>query len=365
MSKLLFIDPDSIRSTLIAGGQGRITWNIASRLAKRGHKVTLLTSKYPQYKDENIDGVDYIHIGISTKHIGLNFLSFIITLPFFLIFRRDDIAFECLSAPITTLLSPLFFRGKVVAITAMVEAKTFGKKYHLPLELWEKIGMQIYKHVIAYSNHYKEKIKSLNKNCHVDVIPPGIPKEFLNTEVNSNLKKNIGIFIGRIDIFQKGLDLIIESLKNDHDNKIKIIVAGFGKPSEEEALKKMIAQNQLQDKINYVGRIENEEKILLLQTASFGLVPSRFETFCVSALEFLSLGKKVVIFDIDGLKWIPDNYCERVKSFDTLALYVAMKKLSEQETTQNEIRETRLFAQEFEWENIIDRYENLINRLNS
>ena len=44
---IAFLDFDDLRNPLLSGGQARATYEVAYRLVKLGHKVTIICGRYP------------------------------------------------------------------------------------------------------------------------------------------------------------------------------------------------------------------------------------------------------------------------------------------------------------------------------
>jgi len=113
---IIFIDFDDIKNPLLGAGQARATLEVGKRLVQMGHTVTVICSRYPGYRDRVENGLHYRHIGIGTKNIRLNNLWYIFTLPFAVRNLQADIIVECFTAPISTLLSPLFVKIPVIGV---------------------------------------------------------------------------------------------------------------------------------------------------------------------------------------------------------------------------------------------------------
>ena len=74
-------------------------------------------------------------------------------------------------------------------------------------------------------------------------------------------EKGFILFLGRIDIYMKGLDTLIESFERlDNESDIILRIAGGGKKSEVRKLKKMIDSSSKKNKIEYLGKVSEEEK---------------------------------------------------------------------------------------------------------
>lgn len=115
-------------------------------------------------------------------------------------------------------------------------------------------------------------------------------------------KQKLVTFIGRFDIWQKGLDLFIEVI-NETSSSIrqsghKVVVAGRGDKLSIEYLKLKIREYQLDDIISIKIDISDEEKIQLLSSTNIFYHPSRVEGFARSMREALSM--KIPILTTPG-----------------------------------------------------------------
>lgn len=352
---IAFVDFDDIKNPLLNGGQARATYEVARRLVKLGHTVTILTNKFPGSKDGYTDGIYYKHFGIGSKDIRINNVGFFLSLPFVLWNFEADVIIECFTAPISTCFSPLFTRIPVIGMPTMFEAEEFAKKYHIPFHWIEKLGTKFYRYFLAYSPSNKEKMARLNAKVHTRIIPNGVGEEFFTYPTK---KGSYAFFIGRIDIAQKGLDLFMDALeKIKHLSKVKYVIAGNGPAEEEEKLRTMIKTRKLSGLVEYVGRCDGKRKYDYIANCLFGLYPSRWEDFPLVPLEFASMGKPLVCFDIKGLAWVPDTAAVKAKSFDADSLAGALLQVSKDAALYKKLSGNAVpFAKKYCWDGIAKQY---------
>ena len=98
--QIVYLDFDDIKNPLLGAGQATATYEVAKRLVKKGHSVTVLCSRYPNYKDRKQEGIVYKHIGLGSGHIKLNNLVYFFAVPFAVMRVSADIIIECFTAPI-------------------------------------------------------------------------------------------------------------------------------------------------------------------------------------------------------------------------------------------------------------------------
>lgn len=350
---IVFLDLDDIHNPLLHGGQSISTFEVGKRLARLGHKVTVICSRYPGFKNRTENGIRYHHIGLGTGNIRINNLAYILSLPFIVPFIKADIIIECFTAPVSTLLSPLFTNVPVVGKPSSFEAQRFSKKYHLPFFLIEKYGCRIYKYFLSSSHAIETKMKSLNSNIVSRIVPEGVDENFFS--VRREKPKHI-LFVGRFDIGQKGIDILIESYANI-SNKISypLVIAGHG--PNEQSIRSMIKKLHLENRISIVGATYGKEKLKLLSESVCIVLPSRHEGFSLFALEGMAAGVPLVTFDIPGLEWIGNNSRFIAKSFSVKDYAKNLLLATNLEIQQNIARQARNVAKLYSWDEITKEYE--------
>lgn len=183
-----------------------------------------------------------------------------------------------------------------------LERSQFKKKTALVLIV--KRILKKAKAIHALANNEKKDInKIINKNS-IIVIPNGIEKK-INTSNNiSNKTDNnskVILFLGRIDVYHKGIDLLLEAIVKKSEillkNNTKFIFAGyFNKPEDEKRIYKVLDENPcLKKLVKFVGEVVGEEKNRLLSTCDLFIHTSRLEGMPMSVLEALSYGKPCLI----------------------------------------------------------------------
>ncbi len=353
---ITFLDFDDIKNPLLGAGQARATVEVGKRLVNKGHSVNVISSRYPGYKDRIENGIEYKHIGLGSRNIKLNNIIYILTLPLAVRkLKNTDIIIECFTAPISTLFSPIFTKIPVIALTTSFEAEMFGEVYHLPfLKLIEKFGLRFYKYFMPYTDHYVRKIKSNNPKAIVKIIPEGVGKEFFAIKRRS--LKYI-LFLGRLDIGQKGIDLLLEAYARIQSKvNYPLIIAGNG--PDETRIKEMIHALKLSERVKMIGATFGKKKNRVLSEAFFVAFPSRHEGFPLFSLEALAAGLPLVAFDIPGLSWAKQDTVLKAKPFDinqySSLLLVANKNNEIKKMSQN----ARKFAKQFTWENVVNQFES-------
>ena len=140
------------------------------------------------------------------------------------------------------------------------------------------------------------------KHRKASIIPNGvsIPKAKA-----SNLDSRIALFIGRLDIEVKGLDLLIKSLPLIADELrglgAKIYIYGPDEDGSMAKLELLIADNQVSDIVLLNGPVNGQSKADAFLKSQFYIQLSRTEGFPTSVLEALAYGLPIIV--TEGTTW--------------------------------------------------------------
>jgi len=348
--EISFLDFDDIRNPLLNAGQARATYEVARRLVKRGHKVTSICSRYPGYKDRTEAGVVYKHIGLGSRFIRLNNFFYIFALPFMVRKLSGDIVIECFTSPISTLFSPLFTKTPVVVLPSMFNAKEFSKKYHLPFHWIEKFGMRFYKYIMPYSDVDSAKAKFLNPNIIYKIIPEGVGEEYF--KIKHKKPKHI-LFLGRFDIAQKGIDLLLKSYSKVADKiNYPLVIAGHG--SDESKIRNLIEMLGLSEKVKMVGSAYGAKKRRLMSEALFVAFPSRHDEMCLWTLEALAGSLPIVCFDLPESSWLNDKVSLKTEPFDITKYSELLLVATDSKLSKYMSKKARKFAKGYSWDESVE-----------
>ncbi|MED5578827.1 MAG: glycosyltransferase [Nitrospinota bacterium] len=183
----------------------------------------------------------------------------------------------------------------------------------------------------------KEYLIDTNK---IHIIPCGVNLDFFkpkkNTKINLGLQKNTKYFltVGRIDPV-KGLDLFIHSLsflkrlnpqlkfhalhiggevkkKNKACNLKSLDSGDFQSTSQKKEVKRILNLSKkfhLSDHFSFIGSKSHEELSLWYSAVDILAIPSRYETFCLVALEAASCGLPTIGYKVGGMsESIEENF---------------------------------------------------------
>jgi len=336
-----------------AGGGSLRTHEINRRLTGE-HQITVLTTRFPGCRDRIQDGVRYVHIGVGTGRTRLTrLLGYVLLLP--LCTRRypADIVIEDFFAPISTLAAPLWTGRPTIGMVQWLNAREKARQYHLPFHLLERAGVRRHRRLIAVSDDLADRLRVMNPRAEVDVVANGVDRAAFEPE--HRLGQDV-VFIGRLEIAQKGVDLLLQTwaLAAPHLTG-HLIIAGTG--PDEQRLRRMVAELGLADRVRFVGWVSGAAKYALLADARLAVVPSRFETFGIVAVEALATATPVLAFDIACLRAVVPARCgRRVPAFDVHAFADALvAAYTDSEWLLSAGRAGRTFAAGYDWDALAQR----------
>jgi len=364
--KILQLIYESFDSPFGFGGAGVRAYEIYKWLKDR-HDITLLCLKYPGAQDGEIEGLKYIFVGTESKSLTKSVLSYTIKAAKFV--RRYGSDFDVIVEnflPSTPFFSRLLTKTPVIlqvqGIMEKHSLKKFSPFYSIPMYMDERFYPNLYDRFIFVSNITKKKVMSRImkkvKLCHV--IPNGIDEYLLRVTPED---KDYILFFSRIDIYTKGLDLLINAFERISAKypQLRLILAGY----EFDRFDKLVSgyPSSLRKKIDYAGFVTGDEKVRLLSGAKIVILPSRHESSPISILEAAASGKPVIISDIDELKFVAENgFGITFPSGSVDGLREKIELLLENDELRYHIGlRGREFSKKFLWDTIALEFEKVLS----
>lgn len=354
--KIIFSSYDNIHNPFYGGGGAVAIYQVTTRLASM-FEIVVITGNYKGAKDTKIENVFYKHIGPSFLGPKLGQLCFYFLLPFYVLKEKYDIWVENFTPPFSTACLQIFTKKPVIGLVHMLASRDMERKYKLPFRVIEEKGLALYKYFIVVRETTKKTIEQFNNRAKFFIIPNGVNQVNL---LEKSRKGKYLLFIGRLEFNQKGLDLLIDAYKSVSEKITqKLIIAGSGTEKDETQIKQRIKRYGLEDKIQLVGKVAGKEKDILLRNCSLVVLPSRFETFSLVALEAMSYAKPLVTFAIQGLDWVSQECAMKVQPFDIEQFADAIQKVLADRSLQKKMSQfSYTISLRYSWRNISDAYKD-------
>jgi len=157
------------------------------------------------------------------------------------------------------------------------------------------------KHYIVVNRTVEAKIRAVNPEARIMRIPNGIDASLLRTPRNPDPTPLL-VFLGRLDAEMKGLDRLLDSFSEIAKAVpgVRLEIAGRGSPCDVGWLRDRIASHPDRGAIAFQTDITEARKAELLSRAWVFVSPSRFEGWCIAAVEAQGCGVPVVASTADG-----------------------------------------------------------------
>lgn len=346
-----------------AGGAEVYVHEMAKRWVKSGNSVTLFCgndSKAPRY--EVIDGVEIIRRG------GFYFVYIWAMLYYIVKFRgRYDVIIDCENG--LPFFTPLYAREKIYLLIHHVHQEVFRKSLYPPFS-W--IASYLEMHIMPYV--YKNvQILTVSQSSKKDIQEYGISKkepivihngvDLEHFKPTQKSEHPVVLYLGRLK-FYKSIHVFVRAAKEVLAKvpNAEFIIAGFGE--EEWPLRKLAKELHIQDKIHFVGKVSEQEKIKLYQKSWVFVNPSFMEGWGITSIEANACGTPVVASNVPGLR---DAVLNPSSGF--LVPYGQVDAFAEKISlllTDNEVRETMSkksidWAKKFDWQKSADEGLKIIN----
>ncbi len=174
------------------------------------------------------------------------------------------------------------------------------------------------------------------------------------------------LYLGRIDIYGKGLDILMNAYKEFCESfyNIKLVIAGDGRDMESFKTELMELPDDVRQNMELLGWVSGDEKIEVISKSLFAVFPSRHEVQPIAVLEAMACGKAVIVSDIPEFYFVTKQRGGiTFKSGNFSSLAQSMKDL----ITSSERKEMGLrgrdWVKDFTWDKIAMKYEEFLQNV--
>ena len=191
--------------------------------------------------------------------------------------------------------------------------------------LWKRIFRKA-DCITVISKYLKDFALRHGARCTIDVISNGVDiKKFTNqfNEIEkNNFKKDLGlsvedrvvVTVSRL-VYKNGVDILTESMK---DVEARLLIVGDGE--DKEKLEKIVKDNNLENKVFFVGKVDPEEVPKYLWISDVFVRASRSEGFGNVFIEAMAASVPVIASNAGGISdFLKDGENGVASSFEDLA----------------------------------------------
>lgn len=359
----------------IGGGGANACYYLTNGFARRGHKVTIITSNYNGLPErEAILGVQIIRVNSLRRY--KEYCSFKEMLSFIMkaelvaekLMKQEkydvcQIFFGIPSGPIGYILKkkykvPYLIRFGGGDIPGFQERFTKIYKLIAPAirVIWKNADC-----LVANSEGLKQLAYNFYKKKEVKIITNGVDTEYFTPKVTKAEEIRI-LFVSRL-IERKGLQFIIPKLneiQREVEQAVKLTIVGDG-PYREE-LVRLSKEYNVEKMISFEGQKDKKDILQYYQNADVFILPSKKEGMPNVVLEAMACGLPIVMTPCEGsMEIVHENgIISDIEHFEQ-----AVIRLCKDESLGKIMgKNSRTLAEkEFSWNTIIDKYLNELENI--
>ena len=348
-----------------AGGAEIHLHEIFGRLARRGHAITLLCGGWPGCAPRaTIDGMEVVRVGTRATFGALAYPAFNRTLAG----NAWDLVIEDINK--VPLYTPLWTRGRTVALVPHLFGGTAFLELPAPLAaaVWmsERGLGRVYRSVpfqaISESTRDDLVARGIPRE-HIEVIYPGMDTRTYTPLASERAARPLFAYLGRLKKY-KGVHHVIRAFARVRHPDAILEVAGAG--DYLSSLQELAASLDLGDRVRFLGRISEAEKLALLRKAWALVFASPKEGWGITNLEAAACGTPVVASNSPGIR---ESVRHGETGFlvphgDTAAMAGFMDRLAGSRALVDQLgASARRFAETFTWERAADETERHLTQL--
>nr|WP_271977998.1 glycosyltransferase [Rubripirellula sp.] len=357
--------------TLEGGGAERVMAALCSQLTQREHQVTLITLDGGGNERHQVDpSVKRIWLGVMGQQSGrfgrlTGFWRRILTLRKAIKDEQPDVVLAfCDQMNITSLIATTR-----LGIAVVISERSDPRQQKLP-RIWENLRRLTYRKaakVIVLSEPIAEYLAT---TCHakVVVIPSAIDTPDAMSDRALAVNNQQIIAMGRLE-WEKGFDRLIDAFTEVADSHPDWTLKILGEGSQRPQLEKQISKADLANRISMPGWRQTPWKEL--NSATFFVLPSRYEGFPSALMETMARGIPSLAVDCDsGPREIihtvsagsPDDCAALLVGNDLPNLKYGLKKMINDASEREQIGILgKSIVNHYSWSTMTDAYERELN----
>ena len=186
-----------------------------------------------------------------------------------------------------------------------------------------------------------------------------------------NINEFTFLFIGRYNIFHKGLDILLDSVEKIsnwfRENNIKILMYGMGRNKNINRLRKIIYDKNIGDIVILNGAVYGKEKEQVLKNSSVFILTSRYEGLPQGIQEALVRGIPCLVSPGTGFdQYINKNKCGYCTNGTVESTCKMIKKAYNERNKFNELSKNghEAILRDYRWDKIakknLEIYEKIL-----
>ena len=360
MATLSFYSYDHVGNPWCGGGGALRDVELFRRFRPAWDRITVYVGDYPGFVPHERDGVRYESLG-GGRSEPVSRALYALHANLRVLLERADVVGNDVSvyAPLLAgLLRPGRFFGIVHHRVGERYLERFGVLGRLPWAV-ERLLHAGLRNVVTVNRAVREAIREVNPNARLLDSANGFDPALLELPPTV-AEPPFVLFVGRLDPFMKGLDVLLEAFAGAaaRHPAVRLVLAGRGAPHSIADLERRACEAGLAQRVELRPNIDEAEKRRLLSSCLLFCSPSRFEGFGIAALEANAAGKAVLATDTDGFRESldPGRTALLVPPGDVAALRTALERLLGDPALRRALEaDARPWARRFTWDAVAVR----------
>jgi glycosyltransferase involved in cell wall biosynthesis len=300
------------------GGPIRSVHALSKALVDLGHEVHVFTSSMDGPNDLDVDEtVPTIHDGVHVHYFRVPLLRRLCWCPSMLPALRDRVPSFDIMHLHSVFLWPTYAAARVaaaaglpylVAPRGMLSKVAIHGKSRLLKSLWIRMFEQKTLRDAA-AIHVTTDLETAELNAlgldlsEIVCVPNSVSWPARHSPLSAGpfakIPRPYVLFLSRID-WKKGLDRLIQAWKRIPPH-VSLIIAGNDEEGYSRKLRKIADQNEVRERIHFLGPVSDADKWALYENALMFVLPSYSENFGNVVAEAMAMGCPVVVTPEVGL----------------------------------------------------------------
>ncbi len=361
----------------IGGGAGNAAAHIAQRLARMGHTISVVTSRFGSLlHEEHHDGITIHRIPTlrlkQDRSTAVEQIIFIITASLWTLSMIPSFKphatlafFGIPSGAVTWLVKKMY---KIPYVVSLRGGDVPGFRpydfdlYHKLLSPFLRVIWKNASAIVANSNGLRDLALKFDSRFEIPIIPNGVDLEEIKTTERDWSPPRL-LSVGRL-VHQKGLDLAMHALADLKDMEWEWVIVGDG--PQMHTLKSLAQKLELEEHIVFTGWQSREQLNEHYKQSNLFLFPSRHEGMPNAVLEAMASGLPVIASQIAGNEELVSNDETGllVPSEDVEALRESLKKLLNDVPLRKQMgmASRRRVEENYSWENTAKQYALILEQ---
>ena len=342
-----------------AGGAERTISEVCTRLHQKGHKIILLTGGWKGCKRlENFQGIEIHRFG---KNIGPH-----LALPVFLLKYRFDLVVNDLGHAVPWFSSTILNKHNIVFFRHLHARSLPGQVSPVISKLItaiERCYFILYHDTVFVTESTTSENDLLTLGIKKDRIilnPPGVDRKLFHSAAKSKYPSMV--YFGGMRRYKRPeeiLYLLKSLLKKLGDLKLFIIGTG----PEEQNMKRLANELNVQNYVEFKGRISSEELSAIVASSWLNVHSSVTEGWGLSILEASAAGTPTVSYSVPGVRDTVEDGLNGIKVEDGNRDALADAALSILNDPERWWSSSVKVAEKYSWDKTAELWDSLIRNV--